>query len=269
MLRNVRAIIAEYPEVRTLLLLGLGTGLLSMLFVELSRSLLSRSTSDGIAVGFIILAFTGTIVTCMRVVRLALRLSFRREGPRRLIVTIATSYVVLSVSFASVYYALAAGGDYRDAELSYDFYALQREQIENGERVQALHRAGNERAFSGIRERLWLGVEEFAVAELGFEADFDPADYAAVTKADRKDVVRFCAGLRPRLIVFFDCMHLSVATMTTLGYGNVSPRISSARICSDIQVLSSGLLVLVALGLALGSMHRSPAGAESETETGA
>lgn len=56
-----------------------------------------------------------------------------------------------------------------------------------------------------------------------------------------------------RISVLVGCFHFSVSTMTTLGYGDISPNFLSVKLVSDLQVLLGVILIVVSLGMAIGN----------------
>jgi hypothetical protein len=62
-----------------------------------------------------------------------------------------------------------------------------------------------------------------------------------------EEVVRFRSSAV--LEVTLDCLHLSVITITTVGYGNVAPSSWYAKLASNIEALTGTVLFVVALGM--------------------
>jgi hypothetical protein len=59
-----------------------------------------------------------------------------------------------------------------------------------------------------------------------------------------------------RLATFLDCVHFSVVTMTTTGYGDISPNRRYAKLAADVQMLAGVSVVIFALGMAFGGWWR-------------
>ncbi len=242
--RGLMAFLRAYPETGGVLALGAVTMLAAWIAVD-------AKDTQGLGSANFVFGALATIVCVGAVVRLAIRRSLGDASPRHLIVTIFTSYGVLILSFASMYYVQSGAGDYRDACAEVSFYGEIARRIDAGELDPGeLPDFESRRAFNGIRDRLWTGLDGFGSSE----TDGVPLPLTASEKVDVargrpvEEVVAFRSD--GRLGVAIDCLHLSVATMTTLGYGDVSPRDSFARLSTDAQVLASGILVLVALARA-------------------
>lgn len=63
-------------------------------------------------------------------------------------------------------------------------------------------------------------------------------------------VVRFIP--EASLSIFGDCLHLSVTTMTTVGYGDIVPRSLGARFATDSEAVCNTLLLIFGLGIIFG-----------------
>jgi hypothetical protein len=55
-----------------------------------------------------------------------------------------------------------------------------------------------------------------------------------------------------RLPSLLQCLHFSVVTMATVGYGDVNPHKWYSQVAVDIQILIGQILVVFALGCVLG-----------------
>ena len=64
-----------------------------------------------------------------------------------------------------------------------------------------------------------------------------------------EDVVIFRRAAVP--YVLLDCLHLSVMTIATVGYGNVAPSSWEAKLATDAEALTGTGLLVVALALVL------------------
>ena len=56
--------------------------------------------------------------------------------------------------------------------------------------------------------------------------------------------------------VYFDCLYLSVATITTTGYGDITPLTMSPRLISCLEMLSGQTIVVLALGMWFSSRQK-------------
>jgi len=157
--RGLVGFLRAYPET---------WGLLALAAATMGVSWLAVGGQSASGFGTVNLAFGAlvTIVGMGAVVRLAIRRSLANEAPQRLIVTIFTSYAVLVVSFASTYYVLANAGDLRDARAEVLHYAEVARRIDAGQLDPGdIPEHESRRAFGGMRERLWSGLESVRSAE--------------------------------------------------------------------------------------------------------
>lgn len=215
--------------------LGVATTALCFLLVEI----LGRSADEAASRNAAIAVLAVLIVVIVLVIALAIVASFqRRETPKKAILTISISYATLIVSFASIYYVLAAISDYDDAIAKLVDYGA----------TSATSDPGNLpyrdlRAFKGIDDRLWSGVDWLPDAPN--DRDYSVKEMRAAAR--RNQIVRFLPD--ERAPVFFQCLHLSIATITSTGYGDITPAKPIARLFTDIEMLSGTSLLVVALGI--------------------
>jgi hypothetical protein len=137
-----------------------------------------------------------------------------------------------------MYYVLAAIADYDDAVSKAVHYSAQDESLDP-DRIPYR----DVRAFKGIEDRLWSSVDW----PPGVPNDRDYSVREMRQAARQNHIVRFLP--EARLAVFLQCFHLSVATITSTGYGDITPARPLARLFTDIEMLSGTSLLVVALGI--------------------
>jgi hypothetical protein len=180
--------------------------------------------------------------------------AFRRRDQKALLTTVIAAYFSLMLVFASVYYEMAFSGDLRDAVFKYDHY-----------RADALRHVASplysdQRAFRGIERRFWSGLDWPLSA-----GDYPTGVPPAIPTASPEQM-RDTAGRRPldnviqfipeaRLAIFGDCLHLSVITMTTVGYGDITPSQFGPRFATDVEAVCNTLLLIFGLGMIFGRWH--------------
>ena len=200
---------------------------------------------------FALLLFTATVVFG------SVAGAFRRGDTRQLLITVFVSYFSLMLVFASVYYEAAFFGDLGDAIFKYESYRSDALNHIDGPRYET------RRAFAGIEPRFWSGVD-WPVRAGKFPGGLPPGAYQLTVSQMREiaathpieDVIQFVP--EARLEIFADCLHLSVITMTTVGYGDITPRSLVARVGTDSEAVSNTLLLIFGVGVILG-IKRSPA----------
>jgi hypothetical protein len=198
-----------------------------------------------IAVGSWVLSFAmpaGLVAT-------ALYHSFRRRERAELLLTIMTAYFAIIVTSAGVYYSMAIGGDYDDAVAKYTYYREQEERLRAGQIAQ-VPAIADQRAFRGIDPRFWSGVD-WLESRLPAPVAVPVEEMLAAARQPLEQVVRFQPGARPE--VFLDCLYLSVVTMATLGYGDITPTAWYSKVAASAQVLTGQVLFVVALGMVFGN----------------
>jgi hypothetical protein len=177
--------------------------------------------------------------------------AFRRRDQKALLTTVIAAYFSLMLVFASIYYEMAFSGDLRDAVFKYEHYRA------DALRGVASPLYSDQRAFHGIERRFWSGLDWPLTAAR--DSTGLPAALPTASPAQMRDT----AGRRPlnnviqfipeaRLAIFGDCLHLSVITMTTVGYGDITPRQFGPRFATDAEAVCNTLLLIFGLGMIFG-----------------
>lgn len=172
----------------------------------------------------------------------------RRVSPKTQIQVIVSSYFCMIVIFTGVFFSMSFFGDHEYAIDHYFYYKYGGEDLASG-RIQRLNPYPDAVfAFTGIKERLWGTVDDYLprgiYRRLG---DLEAYRGFWAARAGFSDIVRF--KRRSVAPVLSDCFHLSVITMTTVGYGNISPNTWYAKLATDVEALTGTVLLVVALGM--------------------
>lgn len=197
------------------------------------------------------------------IVLLVLYRSFQRRLARKTqIRVVVSSYFCMIVVFTGVFFSMQFLGDHEHAIDHYFYYKAGGEDLRRGRIKQLNPYPDNYRAFTGIKDRLWGTVDDYLPRGLYMGVE-DGERYRAewATRDDFQGVVRFKrSAIRP---VLSDCFHLSVITMTTVGYGNISPNTWYAKLATDVAALTGTILLVVALGMLFAGFREM----EEERET--
>jgi len=218
---------------------------MSIGFVELLHLLnLESSVVRHFMQGLGLVAFAMPLV----LTRAAINRSFRKETKTTLLGTILTSYMCLLLVFGALYYALAAMGQLRNLSDEFDYYLAQREKLESGEIDEALRRGATAVELNGISTQIIVGLRDAMPEHVSPEAVEPPISYyLEAARGDKRDIIRFVPSRR--LLLLEECLHFSVVTQTTLGYGNISPNTTESRLATTMQVLTALLLSALGLGM--------------------
>jgi hypothetical protein len=99
-------------------------------------------------------------LSCLLLIVLAMFGAFARRSRKELFVTVFGAIFAITISFAGVYYAFSAIGDYSDAVDKYYYYKWASVDVRMGSLTpQEVTPFEGSRAFDGIRARLWSGVD--------------------------------------------------------------------------------------------------------------
>lgn len=167
------------------------------------------------------------------------------------LITIVVAYVVLIMSFSSIYYFETYVGDYLDAASKYNFYSFYaKDQPKNSfseERKKKIlsnnYKKEGDRAFKGIKDRLWSGVDYDAYYK--HEIDFTD-EILFGSYGPREDIIKFIPENWKG--VYFDCLYFSTITISTVGYGDISPNQWYSKLTVIIQVVLGQALIIFAVG---------------------
>ncbi|AOX99216.1 potassium channel family protein [Jeongeupia sp. USM3] len=112
-----------------------------------------------------------------------------------------------------------------------------------------------------IRLYAWL-IFQFALTYYALVLfDFDNSAFAGIhdlhAYSPDKPLVFFTGALK----TFLDCLHFSIVTSATVGYGDIYPRDWLARILTDVHILSATGVAIIGFGRYF-SGHDAPPGAQ-------
>ena len=161
---------------------------------------------------------------------------------------ILASYFSMIAVFAGVYFSMAFTGDHEYALFHYSYYRSGGEDLASG-RIQHLNPVPQRpRAFVGMEERLWGTIDDYLpVGVIRDVEDLEERRARASLTFSYEEVVRFKSSAV--LGVTLDCLHLSVITITTVGYGNIAPSVWYSKLAANIEALTGTILFVVALGM--------------------
>jgi ion channel len=163
------------------------------------------------------------------------------------------TYACAAVSFAGLYYNLNFWGDFEDAIAKYNFYTASslRQPTERRETLAIPDR----RSFGGLQARLWSSADYQISREAvnPFAQNLDTPEELA--KQPIEKVVRFLGNAR--LTTFLDCLHFSVVTMATVGFGDIVPKTTPAKLIVDLQICVAVFLLSVALQRAMQNRNHN------------
>jgi energy-converting hydrogenase Eha subunit C len=212
--------------------------------MEIDRSNLPPSVIVSHFVAPIFLVLTMTVVVG------SVGSAFRHRDPQLLLLAAIAAYFSVMVVFASMYYEMAFAADLSDAVFKYNRYRADALAGVTGPRYS------DRRALAGIERRFWSGVD-WPVEPGRYPGGLPPYVPSVTTAQMRANALRPLNAVvqfipEASLAIFGDCLHLSVTTMTTVGYGDIVPRSLGARFATDSEAVCNTLLLIFGLGLIFG-----------------
>ncbi len=172
------------------------------------------------------------------------------------------SYFTLILSFGSGYYTISWAADLSDTSDQYYYYNFLYKMWPKRLNSDPPPRMRDERAFKGMRKRLWSGIEDYA-RPYYLQKDINtPTSDILIQIKQYEDVkskdeigspshwTKYCAEAKWE--VFLDCLHYSIVTIATVGYGDIAPQSRAAKIMTDIEIVAGQILFVFALGIVFG-----------------
>lgn len=168
---------------------------------------------------------------------------------------IVLGLVGLVASFAGLFLLTVVVGDLDDAVSKYNYYRAQGLRTPSTTLAAPIRRIEEIRPFSGISARVWTGVDVSEVDGSGLAsapASEDDRVLEMVESARRPvtEVVKFnIDNVAP---VFFDCLHFSIVTLATVGFGDIVPRTWLAKLLVDLEIFSGMVFIVIGIGMGVG-----------------
>lgn len=156
------------------------------------------------------------------------------------------SYISIVLMFSSIYFFVTFISDFRDAREKYWNLHYNQEVVVPGSSAESIFNNINRLSFNGMNDRLWSGVD-YPMHDIS-ALDKDLLSYKVrLAKNDFEKVVRYMP--ENSLKVYLDCIHFSIATITTTGYGDITPRTWFSRLVANSETIIGQLLSVLALGM--------------------
>jgi len=170
------------------------------------------------------------------------------DRPQRLN-TILTSYGAATMVFASIYLSMALAADFRSAQDEFFHYRWEGIYVQQGSIKSVRPFTLTDRAFTGVTHSLWTTVRTKRPLPYLDEAGLASL-WASRAQGPQEAIIHF--DPRAVLPAFLDYFHLSIMTIATVGYGNISPVKWYAKLATDLEALTGLTLLVIALGMLLG-----------------
>ena len=236
-----------------ILLLILGTIIslcISLGLVETSRAWGHTPGLNPIQIVMAIIVLLAALLIPALFIILAVAGAFRSDTKKRMLGVALVAYFCCAVVFAGFYYSIQGLQDENDAELQIIHYQYEAAELSIGTKTQIAPYKSH-RAFNGIEKHFYRNIED-DIPDIT-DRYGKSAESVAEIVGQYSKAIEFQP--QNRLEVFLDCLHFSIMTITTVGYGDITPRIRIAKIASEIEVLVGLSLFVVALGMIFGNWY--------------
>jgi hypothetical protein len=169
--------------------------------------------------------------------------------------SVLLSYISVIFVFSGFYYFQSAIADLYDAKEEYLYYEeLRRPELTKAVEIygKMLHRKASYRAFNGMSASVWHGLRD-KVSGWPEEAGLPPVrKLIDAARLPITEVVTFNDGAKPR--VYFDCLYFSIITITSTGFGDITPVNTVGKMFASLESIMGVLLVAIGIAVALGGL---------------
>jgi len=156
------------------------------------------------------------------------------------------SYISIVLMFSSIYFFVTFISDFRDARDKYWYLHYNRDVVVRSSSSESIYNNINKLSFNGMNDRLWSGVD-YPMNDISF-LDEDILSYKIrLSREEFEKVVQYIP--QNSLKVYLDCIHFSIATITTTGYGDITPRTWFSRLIANAETIIGQVLTVLALGM--------------------
>lgn len=192
--------------------------------------------------------------------------SFNANNRIEAVSNIVHSYLAIVLIFTATYFQCSVLGDLSDASNKRQLYTLQKNRKEQINKNLTFMRVNDQRAFKGIRPRLWSGIDypELAIT-LNYDSGNNNDMYIAFDKNYLEDlsieqiekitnnindstsnVIEYLKENEEE--VYGDCLYYSVICIATVGFGDISPNLWYSKFFTVIEIMCGMSIFAFAIG---------------------
>ncbi|WP_394175781.1 potassium channel family protein [Thalassotalea litorea] len=175
---------------------------------------------------------------------------FQQNVKNRVLGDLAATYLSTVIVFASGYYLISSLADYRHAMNEYHHYQTLPEHF------QHIEYPNNHRGFKGMNYSMFAGVAALVTdIEVKYGQPITAQHkWQAVNQLENVFLPQYLR--ENRHLYFLECFYFSVVTVTTLGYGDITPNFWFVKIAASIQSLLGVAIVAVGFGLIVNRIRQ-------------
>ena len=223
-----------------------------------------KKDSQGIFVVLLSLYFLLSFVTPIILGLIFAAKCFVSKTRKELLSNIIHSYIGTILIFAALFYQCAVLGDFEDSIHKRNMYAMQVTTKKNDCAGLTFMRIIDQRAFKGIKPRIWSGYD-YPSPSLLNGPEINPDEWHYFMKNDYEDlsieqIERIANNVsyytkeieyqkQNVADVYIDCLYFSVICIATVGFGDISPNLWYTKLFTAMEVFIGISIFVFAIGM--------------------
>lgn len=200
---------------------------------------------------------------------------FTAKTKKKILVNIIHSYFGTIFIFTALYFQCSVYGDFEDAVHKRLYYNLQLNIKKNSEPNLKIIKVADQRAFKGIKPRLWSGYD-YPNSNLLYGIERNPDSWLYFQNNDYEELsveqIERIARNHPEYgrityyqnqnvkEIYIDCFYFSVVSIATVGFGDITPNLWYTKLFAAFEVFIGLSLFVFALGMLFSSYQSTKKG---------
>jgi len=178
---------------------------------------------------------------------------------------VIVGYVVMILSYSGVYFFVAGLSDYDQAfsanmhfQSVPEYRGLRWDNMSREDLITHMaEHVANKRAFNGMGRPLYLAIHEEPSGRYGERTGLSGTDIIKLAAA--RDAERPRVDLGVAWGLWWDCLHYSIVTAATVGYGDIIPISRLGKLVSDSQILASAAILVFGFAFVMSERPKEKA----------
>jgi hypothetical protein len=272
----------RYFQLTRLIYIGIAAeSLLNCALVYCFQRLLTDGGLTGTPMLIVLWILLAYLFCCIPIICIVVFIAKSFEGDTNLkkLLFISHSYLGIVLTFASLFFSFCFIGDFNDQVEARSYYHSQLALKNSIDTSYTILRVADKRPFKGISHNLWTGISnpdsriltgtkqndsnwrDYGIYGDHFSnGDIDQVPMEIILKIAGRNltVPELCRYQKQYVAdVYLDCIYLSIATIATVGYGDISATLWYSRFAIVCEVLSGIIIFVIALNLVFVNWNRT------------